>query len=151
MADTQQPALQDRYRASQAGEFGEASQVTDRFGDGSGGLIGYAQHHDACVTARRIGTDITQPDIQGDQDPASSGGRRDDMRVRSAGETFGGNGVDIMARAGKDGAGRGGQVLVELELHRDGGIGTSSSRANAAPYAAAARIRPRLSRCQRKI
>src|SRR5215472_14329654 len=44
-----------------------------------------------------------------------------------------------MARAGGDGGGRGGQVLVELELHRDGGIGSSSSRANAAPYAAAAR------------
>ncbi len=39
----------------------------------------------------------------------------------------------------RGGGGRGGQVLAGLELHRDGGIGSSSSRANAAPYAAAAR------------
>lgn len=56
-----------------------------------------------------------------------------------AGETSGGNSVDVMARAGESGGGRGGQVLAGLELHRDGGIGSNSSRANAAPYAAAAR------------
>src|SRR5690242_18243658 len=59
MADTQQPALQDRDRSGQAGEFGEAGQVADRDGDGGGGLIGHAQHHDARVAAGWIGADIT--------------------------------------------------------------------------------------------
>jgi hypothetical protein len=39
----------------------------------------------------------------------------------------------------QDAGRRDGQVLVQLELHRDCGIGSSSSRASAAPYAAAAR------------
>lgn len=85
MADTQQPALQDRDRSGQAGEFGEAGQVTDRLGGGGSGLIGHAQYHDARVTARRIGTDVTQPDIQGDQDPASPGSGRNDIRAIGTG------------------------------------------------------------------
>jgi hypothetical protein len=59
MADTQQPSLRDRDRAGQASEFGEAGQVANRLRDGGGGLIGHAQHHDACVAAGRIGADVT--------------------------------------------------------------------------------------------
>lgn len=44
----------------------------------------------------------------------------------------------VVPRVGEDGGGRGGQVLAGLELHCDCGIGRSSSRARAAPYAAAA-------------
>jgi hypothetical protein len=78
-------------------------------------------------------------DIQGDQDPASPGSGRNDIRAGSASETFARNGIDTMARAGEGGGSRRGQVLPGLELHRDGGTGSNSSRANAAPYAAAAR------------
>src|SRR5215469_8978188 len=50
-----------------------------------------------------------------------------------------GDRVDVMPGGGQDAGRRDGQVLVQLELHRDCGIGSSSSRASAAPYAAAAR------------
>jgi len=33
------------------------------------GLVGQAQHHDACMAAWRIAADVAQADIQGDQDP----------------------------------------------------------------------------------
>ena len=109
MADTQQPALQDRDRAGQAGQFGETGQVTDRLGDGGSGLTGHTQHHNARVTARRTGADVTQPDIQEDQDPASPGSGRNDILIRSASETFAGTvpaSVPALARMPAAEAGR---------------------------------------------
>ena len=80
-----------------------------------------------------IGADVTQADVQGDQDSAGRGGSGDDIRVSCAGKSFGGNGVHVMADLGEDSGSRDGQVLVKLEFHRGCGIGSSSSRAKAAP------------------
>ena len=53
--------------------------------------------------------------------------------VRCADQALLSDGIDVVADAGQYGGRRDGQVLVELELHRDCGSGSSSSRASAAP------------------
>jgi hypothetical protein len=51
MADAQQAALQHSDRPGEVLGFSQAGQVSDRFADRGGGLVGEAQDHDAGVAA----------------------------------------------------------------------------------------------------
>jgi hypothetical protein len=82
------------------------------------------------MIAVRVGADTTQPDVQRDQHPSSGG---DYLRVGRAAQPLLADGVNVVTGAGQDGGRGGRQVLIELELHRDCGSGSSSSRASAAP------------------
>jgi hypothetical protein len=55
------------------------------------------------------------------------------VRIASSSKTFRGDGVHIMTAPGQGTRGRNRQVLIEFELHRERGSGSSSSRASAAP------------------
>jgi hypothetical protein len=133
MADSQQSALQDCYCSCEAFEIPEGSEIANGLAGRNGGLIGQAEHNDAGMAAGRVGADIPEPAIQGDQDPSGCGGCSDNILVGRPSQSLVGDSVDVVARAGKDCSGRGGKVLVQLELHRDCGSGSSSSRASAAP------------------
>jgi hypothetical protein len=125
--------LQDRDRAGQSGGLGEAGQVGYRLGDGGGRLVGQSQNDDAGMAARRVGADITHALVEGDQDPLSCGGSGDHILVGRAFQALTGDGVDMVTGAGQYFSRRNRQVLVEFELHRCCGSGSSSSRASAAP------------------
>ena len=79
VADTQQPALQDRHSPGKAVRIGEGGQVTDCLSGCGGGLVGQAQHDNAGMTAGRVGADVTQPAVQGDQDPSRRSGCGDNV------------------------------------------------------------------------
>ena len=67
------------------------------------------------MTAGRVGTDVTQPAIQGDQDPSLCGGRDDDISVRRTDQALLSDGIGIVTGAGQDRGRRNGQVLVDTE------------------------------------
>lgn len=112
MPDPQQSALKDRYCPGQAVRDGEGSQVADCLADRGGRLIGQAEHDDAGMAAGRVGADVAQSNIQGDEDPFCRGGGGHHFRVRRAGQSLLANGVDIMTGAGQNGGRRDRQVLV---------------------------------------
>jgi hypothetical protein len=85
------------------------------------------------MTAGRVGADVAQAAVQGDYDPSRRGGCGHNVSVRCADQVLVSDGIDVVTGAGQDRGRRDGQILVELELHRDCGSGSSSSRASAAP------------------
>jgi len=101
------------------------------FADGRWRLVGQPEHDDARVTAGRVTANVPQAAVEGDQDPAGCGGRGHDVGVGRTGQALGGHGIDACDL--QSGGRRDGRVLVQLALHRVCGIGSSSSRASAAP------------------
>lgn len=87
------------------------------------------------MAARWVATDVTQPAIKREQQSSGNARRRDDVGVAGAGETFGGDGIDVVPMLEQHVRRRERQVLVELDSHWDwgDGSGTSSYRANIAP------------------
>lgn len=84
------------------------------------------------MTARRVGAEVAQATIQGDEHPfLRSGGNH--VTVGSSGQALRGDGVHVVAGLGQETRGRDRQFLVKLELHWACGSGSSSSRASAAP------------------
>ena len=53
------------------------------------------------MTAWRVGADVTEPAVQGDQDPSRLGGCGDNISVRRADQALLNDGIDVMADAGK--------------------------------------------------
>jgi hypothetical protein len=91
-------------------------QVADRLADRGRGLVGQAQHDDPGMTARRVGADITQSDVQRDQHPSSGGSGGHHLRVGRAAQPLLADGVDVVTGAGQDGSRGDRQVLIELEF-----------------------------------
>ena len=58
------------------------------------GLVDQAKHDDAGVTAWRVGADVTEPAVQGDQDPSRLGSCGDDVPVRCADQALLSDGVE---------------------------------------------------------
>ena len=108
-------------------------QLGDRLAHSWCRLIGEAEYHNPRVTARRVAADVTHATVQGDKHPCFCGSGGNHVRVASSGKAFRGNGVHIVTAPSQGTRGRNWQVLVEFELHRECGSGSSSSRANAAP------------------
>jgi len=89
------------------------------------------------MAARRVAPQITDPTIESEQHPALICCCSYDHRVTFAGEVLLGHCVHVMTAPTQRCCQIVGKVLVELESHA--GNGWISSRASAAPYAAAAR------------
>lgn len=132
-ADAQQSALQDRHRPGKTVRIGEGGQVADRLTSCGGRLVGQTQDNDAGMTAWRVCADVTQPAVQGNQDPPRRGGCGNNVSVQRADQALLSDGIDVVTGASQDRGRRDGQILVELKFHRDCGSGSSSSRASAAP------------------
>jgi len=86
-----------------------------------------------------VAPQVTDPTVEGEQHPALVRGCGHDHLVALAGEVFLDHGVHVKDVPTELRSQSVRQVLVELELHA--GNGWISSRASAAPYAAAARTR----------
>ena len=99
-----------------------------------------AKEDHAGMRSGRVTTNVAEAPIKGHQQTPFSGGRRPHHIVRLPSQTFSVRRLDVMAGGDKQRRHPHIHVFVELEPHESGRSTTNSSRANIAPYAAAARI-----------
>ena len=112
-------------------------QALDQGEDAARVLSHRSKDDDSGVAAGRVAPEVADPTVESERHSALSHGCRDDHWIASTGELFLDHRVHVMAAPFQRRSPVVRKVLVELELHA--GNGRISSRASAAPYAAAAR------------
>lgn len=100
------------------------------------------EHEDPSVRAGRMGPEITEAAVQGDDESVLGGRCLAHGGIIGTDEALIGNGVDVMVPRCEHLSQRRVEVLVELDLHP--ATAGYSSRASSAPYAIAARMPSRV-------
>ena len=96
-ADTQQAALRDGDRSGQGGQVVTGDHLRERNGHGRRRLLRRAQHQDAGMATRRVGPDVAQSAIEGDQQASDSGRSGHELRVSCSCDVLVDDGVDIVS------------------------------------------------------
>ena len=103
---------------------------------GGVGLIGQAKDDNTGMRSGRIGDDVREVEVEGDEGPLFASANIDEPRIRVTAQSFIGDGMNVMVGA-EQVRQRRRQILVELELHATS-VATTLSRASSAAYAIAA-------------